>query len=139
MNTTILIIEDNKPLRTSLARILRNEGYTVIEAEYGMQGIVFAREHSPDLILSDIAMPDMDGYEVLNALQSIVGTTPFVFLTAKAEEQDLRRALSNGADDYIIKPVETSELLSVIRTYLVKYRSVLRSTHRAPVSNLDER
>ena len=115
----VLVIEDEAPIRRNLARMLTAEGYRVLTAPDGVDGIVIAREQLPQLILCDILMPRMDGYEVLSALRSDAGTAaiPFVFLTASADKDDRSRGLASGARDYITKPFKLTELLAVVRKY----------------------
>lgn len=113
----ILIIEDNSDIRESTAEILELTGeYTVIVAEEGKTGVEMAMKHHPDLILCDIMMPELDGYGVLYMLGKHEETQhiPFIFLTAKTEKADLRKAMEMGADDYLTKPFDDMELLNAI-------------------------
>jgi DNA-binding NarL/FixJ family response regulator len=113
---TILVIEDQPDMRENIATILAMEDYAVLEAPDGQHGISLAREEKPDLILCDVMMPQMDGHQVLHALRedhSIAGT-PFIFLTARGEKQDLRAGMNLGADDYLTKPVSAEDLLNAI-------------------------
>jgi DNA-binding response OmpR family regulator len=122
---TILVIEDQPDMRENLATILEMEQFAVLVAENGRQGLRIAREAKPDLILCDVMMPEMDGHAVLTSLrmdQSIAGT-PFVFLTAKGEKQDLRDGMTLGADDYLAKPVGAEELLTTISARLAREES----------------
>ncbi len=118
----ILLIEDNPEVRENTAEILELANYDVVTAENGKIGVAKAREHNPDLIVSDIMMPEMDGYGVLYMLGKDVETAsiPFIFLTAKAEQEDFRKGLSQGADDYLTKPFDERELLEVIERRLKK-------------------
>lgn len=122
----ILIIEDNILLRENIADALELEGYKVIHAENGHTGIARAREFNPDLILCDIIMPDMKGYEVLKLLKSddVQVPFPFIFITALSERKDFREGMELGADDYLVKPFSISELLNAINTQLAKHSSV---------------
>ncbi len=121
-NYKILVIEDTADVRENIAEILESENYEVYKAENGTIGVEVAEKVQPDLILCDIMMPQMDGYEVLEALRKKVSTstTPFVFLTAKNTREDLRRGMALGADDYISKPFTIDELLNSIKTRLGK-------------------
>jgi CRP-like cAMP-binding protein/CheY-like chemotaxis protein len=121
---TILIIEDNNDIRESTAEILELAGYTVYQSENGKQGVDLAYQHKPDLILCDIMMPELDGYGVLYMLSKNVETasTPFIFLTAKAERVDFRKGMEMGADDYLTKPFDDIELLNAIESRLEKKR-----------------
>lgn len=113
----ILIIEDNSDIRESTAEILELTGeYSVLVAEEGKTGVDMAIKHMPDLILCDIMMPELDGYGVLYMLSKHENTQqiPFIFLTAKTEKADLRKAMEMGADDYLTKPFDDMELLNAI-------------------------
>lgn len=118
----ILVIEDTADVRENIAEILESEKYEVFKAENGKIGVEIAYKTQPDLILCDVMMPEMDGYEVLETLRKQVttSTTPFVFLTAKNTREDLRRGMDLGADDYISKPFTIDELLLGIKTRLAK-------------------
>jgi DNA-binding NarL/FixJ family response regulator len=116
----ILLIEDQRPMRESLALTLEMEGFCVISAEGGRLGLELARMEIPDLVLCDIMMPDVDGHAVLGELRRDARTAaiPFIFLTAKGEKPDLRAGMNLGADDYLVKPVPKTELLDAIRARL---------------------
>ena len=118
MSKTILLIEDNLEMRENTAEIIELANYKVLTAENGKQGVELAKEHLPDLIICDIMMPEMDGYGVLYILSKDPQTCsiPFVFLTAKAEKSEFRKGMNLGADDYVTKPYEEMELLSVIES-----------------------
>ena len=122
--TRILIIEDEPAMRANLEDILELEGFAPLLAANGREGIRQARQEQPDLILCDILMPDMGGYEVLEALREDESTMriPFVFLTAKGERGDVRQGMELGADDYLIKPVRVDELLRAINSRLERRR-----------------
>jgi DNA-binding NarL/FixJ family response regulator len=121
---TILVIEDQPIMRHKTATILKMEGYDVLEAPDGAEGIRLAHEELPDLILCDIMMPDRDGYEVLQAVRvnRATATTPFIFLTAKGEKRDLRAGMNLGADDYLVKPTPRNELLEAIHARFDRQR-----------------
>jgi DNA-binding NarL/FixJ family response regulator len=116
----ILVIEDEAEMRRNLVTVLRLEGYQPIAAEHGRLGLDAALNQSPDLILCDVMMPELDGYGVLKALRENPSTSliPFIFLTAKGERDDLRSGMNLGADDYLTKPVAKSELLAAITARL---------------------
>ena len=120
----ILIIEDTQSIRDELRDILRFEGYEVITAENGQEGIDVAKEELPDLILCDIMMPVKDGYEVFAEIQhtSNLKHTPFIFLTAKATTDNIRKGMILGADDYITKPFNVDLLINSISSRLEKER-----------------
>lgn len=113
---TILLIEDDHDMRENTAEILELANYRVMKAENGKRGIEMARQNLPDLVLCDIMMPELDGYGVLHLLGRDPATAevPFVFLSAKAERGDIRKGMELGADDYLTKPFEESELLNAI-------------------------
>lgn len=114
---TILVIDDEAELREELLDILAFEDFNAIEAANGTEGIAKARKESPDLIICDVGMPDMDGYQVLETLQkeSSTATIPFIFLTAFADHANQRRGMSLGADDYMTKPFTKEDLLTAIQ------------------------
>ena len=113
---TILLIEDDTDMRENTAEILELANYHVIKAENGKRGVELARRSAPDLVLCDIMMPELDGYGVLHLLGRDPATAevPFIFLSAKAERSDMRKGMELGADDYLTKPFEESELLNAI-------------------------
>lgn len=119
---TILVIEDDELIRQNLLEILELEGFRAIEAENGRVGIQKATAFLPDLVLCDVCMPELDGYEVLESLRSTpqTSTIPVVFLTAKTEPSDMRRGMNLGADDYLVKPCSVNELISAISCRLKK-------------------
>ncbi|TYR35507.1 response regulator [Sphingobacterium phlebotomi] len=119
MSKTILIIEDNFEIREGTAEILSLTGeYKVLTAVNGKEGVDMAFKHQPDLILCDIMMPELDGYGVLYMLSKNESTAdiPFIFLTAKTERTDIRKAMEMGADDYLTKPFDDIELLNAIES-----------------------
>jgi len=124
--TTILIIEDVEALREEIMEALSYEGFDVMGAENGVVGVQIAKTYLPDLIICDIAMPELDGYGTLVALrqESKTSMIPFIFLTAMTEKADMRQAMQLGADDYLTKPFTSSELLKAIASRLQKYNSV---------------
>jgi two-component system sensor histidine kinase/response regulator len=124
--TTILVIEDEWELRKNILKMLTFEGFEAVGAEDGRQGIDLAREREPDLILCDVMMPYVDGYQVLSTLHGEPKTRliPFIFLTARAERDDLRLGMKLGADDYLTKPFTQDELLGAIETRLQRAQVV---------------
>ncbi|NNM95054.1 MAG: response regulator [Bacteroidia bacterium] len=119
----ILLIEDNLEMRENIAEMLTLAGYQTFTAENGKLGLEAAKRNKPNLILCDIMMPELDGYGVFHILSkdSDLGSIPFIFLTAKAEKGDIRKGMNMGADDYLTKPVEETELLHAIDTRLKRY------------------
>ncbi|WP_140936808.1 response regulator [Sphingobacterium lumbrici] len=128
---TILIIEDNLEIREGTAEILElTGGYNILTAEDGKIGVEMATKHLPDLILCDIMMPELDGYGVLYMLNKYDSTAniPFIFLTAKSERADMRKAMEMGADDYLIKPFDDIELFNAIESRFRKRDKLLLNT-----------
>jgi len=113
---TILLIEDDADMRDNTAEILELADYRVLKAENGRRGVEIARKESPDLVLCDIMMPELDGHGVLYLLGRDPATAeiPFIFLSAKAERSDVRKGMELGADDYLTKPYEEGELLNAV-------------------------
>ncbi|MFD2937878.1 response regulator [Spirosoma flavum] len=124
MTPQLLIIEDEDQIRENLVELLTLSGFKVAAASTGMSGVSQALQHPPDLILCDITMPQMDGYQVLETVRAspFIAHVPFVFLTAKADMVDLRRGMDLGADDYLTKPFTTKDLLAAIDTRLKRYQ-----------------
>jgi CRP/FNR family transcriptional regulator, cyclic AMP receptor protein len=118
----ILLIEDNDDIRNNTAEILELSNYKVVVAENGKIGVEQALAHKPDLIICDIMMPVLDGYGVLHAVHKNdeIKNTPFIFLTAKTERGDFRKGMELGADDYITKPFDGTELLNAVDSRLRK-------------------
>ncbi len=119
----ILIIEDEKPMRTALKDVLEGEGYRALTAADGGSGLQRAIEEKPDLIVLDIMMPKLDGYAVCAELRRLANPVPILMLTAKGQVEDRVTGLDAGADDYLTKPFSTEELLA-------RVRALLRRTHR---------
>ena len=130
----ILLIEDNPDVRENTAEILELAGYEIDTAENGKVGVAKTQDVHYDLIICDIMMPELDGYGVLHILNKNPKTSsiPFIFLTAKAEKSDFRKGMNMGADDYLTKPFDETDLLDAIELRLQKSASI-----KAP-SNLDD-
>lgn len=124
----ILVIEDDFSVRSNILDLLEAEDFNAIGAENGFIGALWAQQHSPDLIICDVMMPEVDGYEVLNALRSqpTTATIPFIFLTAMADKTNIRYGMELGADDYVTKPFTTEELLNAIATRFAKQDAVMQ-------------
>jgi CRP-like cAMP-binding protein/CheY-like chemotaxis protein len=118
----ILIIEDNPEVRENTSEILDLAGYKVVTAHNGKAGVELAQKESPDLIICDIMMPELDGYGVLHILNMKPETAgiPFIFLTAKTEKTDIRKGMNLGADDYLTKPFDDTDLLNAIEARMRK-------------------
>ncbi|MFQ3679887.1 MAG: response regulator [Pseudanabaenaceae cyanobacterium] len=135
--THILLVEDNPTVLSNLRKLLESEGFTVAAATNGREGIAAAQQTPPDLIVCDIMMPEMSGYEVLTALrqQTATATVPFIFLTAKTERRDFRQGMELGADDFLTKPFTRDELLEAVRAQLDKQKT-LDERYRQQVDEL---
>ncbi len=120
----LLIIDDDVHFLDNLADILIYRNYDVKKARNGNDGLTIAKEFLPDLILCDVSMPELDGYQLLEKLKKNNTTfnIPFIFLTGKADTTELRHGMELGADDYLTKPVKTPELLRAIETRLDKHQ-----------------
>jgi DNA-binding response OmpR family regulator len=118
----ILIVEDEVPMRTALRDCLESEGYRVLTAADGASGLERAVREKPDLILLDIMMPRLDGYAVCAQLRRLANPVPLLMLTAKGQIEDRVRGLDAGADDYLVKPFSTEELLARVRSLLRRAR-----------------
>ncbi len=129
----ILVIEDEAPLREEILEWLGFEGYEALGTGNGQEGIALARQWLPDLILTDLRMPEVDGYRVLLELRAIPATAmiPIIIISALAERQDMRRGLELGAEDYITKPFSRDELFRAIQTQLEKQRLLQQQREQA--------
>jgi len=135
----ILIIEDNLEVRENTMDILSLANYEVLSAENGKIGVDVAQREKPDLIICDIMMPDLDGYGVLHILSKNEETAgiPFIFLSAKAEKSDVRKGMDLGADDYLTKPFDDTDLLNAIEARLKKF-DVQQKQYDATPEGLDK-
>ncbi|MBL9116859.1 MAG: response regulator transcription factor [Verrucomicrobiaceae bacterium] len=129
----ILIIEDQAPMRRNIALLLQMEGFETFTAANGKEGLAAAQKEKPDLILCDVMMPELDGYGVIQALRQDPAfvTTPFIFLTAKSDRNDLRTGMNYGADDYLTKPVVREDLLAAVQSRLAKAGAMQRALDEA--------
>lgn len=126
----ILVIEDEPDVRENIQEILELDNFATITAENGLLGVQLAKEYHPDLIVCDVMMPELDGYQVLEALRqnTITATIPLIFLTAKVERSDFRLGMELGADDYLTKPFTRIELIKAITTRFEKQASAEQKT-----------
>jgi DNA-binding NarL/FixJ family response regulator len=122
----VLLIEDQAPMRRNIALMLKMEGFETETAENGREGLEKVRAFKPDLVLCDVMMPEMDGHTVIQHLRADKETalTPFIFLTAQSDKNDLRIGMNYGADDYLTKPVIREDLLAAIETRLDRAEAV---------------
>ena len=128
MNERILIIEDEAPMRAALEDLLAAEGYRALTAADGARGLERALAEKPDLILLDVMMPKLDGFALCAELRRHANAVPVLMLTAKGQIEDRVHGLDAGADDYLVKPFSTEELLARVRALL---RRVERKTRTA--------
>ena len=125
----ILIIEDERPMRTALQDCLQSEGYRVMTADQGEAGLERAIAEKPDLILLDIMLPRLDGFAVCAELRRLEIHTPILMLTAKGQVEDRVTGLDCGADDYLVKPFSTDELLARVRALLRRTQRQQKALH----------
>ncbi|MGR3274301.1 response regulator [Acaryochloris sp. 'Moss Beach'] len=127
----ILVIEDEELVRANIAELLDAEEHDVVTAENGFLGALWAQEHLPELIICDVMMPELNGYEVLETLSENSDTAmiPFIFLTAMADKTEIRQGMTSGADDYLTKPFSRAELLEAVNTRLAK-REIVQSKYK---------
>ncbi len=122
---TILTIEDDEIFRRAITKYLVKSGFEVVVASTGREGIVKAMENSPDLIVCDLAMPGMDGFEVLAALrkEDRLASIPVIFLSGRAEPRQVREGMNYGADDYLTKPLDLADLVKAVKARLTRRQS----------------
>jgi len=132
---TILVIEDEPQMQRFLRIVLQGQGYSFIEAQTGQEGLVQAATRSPDIILLDLGLPDIDGLEVTRRLREW-SDIPIIVLSAREQEQDKIKALDAGADDYLTKPFGAGELLARIRV-AVRHKVMRQAGQGEPVFILD--
>ena len=130
MANTVLVVEDEANLLAALSYNLGREGYEVLTAENGEAGLALARQHDPDLVILDVMLPILDGFEVCRELRKD-SAVPILMLTAKGEEIDRVVGLELGADDYVTKPFSTRELMARVRNMLRRTAHVSRVAHDA--------
>jgi len=117
---TVLIVEDNTTIRENISEILELRGYAVLVAINGKIGLAIAKEKKPDIILCDIMMPEMDGYNVFSSLKDSpdIANIPFIFITGSADKRDVEHGLIVGANGYITKPFEGNDLCATVERCL---------------------
>jgi CheY-like chemotaxis protein len=118
----ILVIDDNEDVRSIVTTVLRNFGFEVREAASGESGIRMVLEEKPDLIISDVRMPGMDGHHLLSAIRELQSTAaiPFILMTGSGSRDDFRRSMVSGADDYLQKPFTPDELIETVLSRLIR-------------------
>ncbi|MBK7895065.1 MAG: response regulator transcription factor [Candidatus Promineifilaceae bacterium] len=135
----VLVVDDESRMRRFIRMNMELEGYQIIEAENGLVALEQIRQHTPDLVIMDVMMPEMDGFETLKLLREI-STVPVILLTVKSDEDDKIQGLSLGADDYVTKPFSPRELVTRVTAVLRRAewpapppRTVLRIDDRLSV------
>ena len=136
-NRSILVVDDEEKMVRFIRWNLEHDGFLVVSAYKGMQAIDEIRKEMPDLVLLDVMMPDMDGFEVLKLIREN-GNVPVIMLTAKGEEDDRVRGLELGADDYITKPFSLRELVSRVKAVLRRTEAA-NPTARSELFQVDDR
>ncbi|MBN1301103.1 MAG: response regulator [Melioribacteraceae bacterium] len=121
----VLVVEDSSEVLSNILQLLEIRGYETVAAENGKIGLELATRERPDVIISDVTMPELDGYNLLTELRKnpLTENIPFIFLTAKVGKNDFRRGMVSGADDYVTKPFRAKDLLDAIETRLAKKRA----------------
>ena len=127
MNERILIVEDETPMRTALADLFGSVGYRVLTAADGESGLKRALDEKPDLIVLDVMMPGLDGFALCVELRRLANDVPVLMLTAKGQIEDRVTGLDAGADDYLVKPFSTMELLARVRALLRRVERKIKS------------
>lgn len=136
---TILVVDDEQDLLDLIEYNLRKEGFNVIKAENGEDGIQIAKEMKPDLVLLDIMMPRMDGIEVCDKMRedAELKQIPIIFLTARSDEKTEVEGLNKGADDFITKPISTTKLISRIKAVLRRFENPEEAVKKLAVHDLE--
>ena len=137
MAKTILVVEDERNIVDILTFNLRREGYDTLEALDGAAGLRLALERDPDLILLDLMLPKMDGFQVCRTLREQGRATPIIMLTAREEETDKVLGLELGADDYITKPFSMRELLARVKSNIRRSEMLSRAAPKSAANRLD--
>ncbi|MEQ8524244.1 response regulator transcription factor [Gracilimonas sp.] len=135
---TILVVDDEKDLLDLIEYNLKKEGFAVLKAENGEEGIKIAKEHKPDLVLMDIMMPKMDGMEAVEKMRGDddLKSIPIIFLTARSDEKTEVEGLDKGGDDYITKPISTTKLISRIKAVMRRFDETTEDVNRLDVHDL---
>jgi len=138
--TQVLVVEDDEALLEGIAEILEDAGYEVIKATNGLEGLRELTEHRPDIVVSDIVMPEMDGYGFLRATRQLSygATIPFLFLTARTAKEDVRLAKQIGVEDYLPKPFEPEDLIVAIENAL-RRSAAMRSERDSYLAEMQRR
>lgn len=135
---TILVVDDEQDILDLIEYNLQKEGFDVLKAEDGLEGMEMARKHTPSLVLLDIMMPKMDGLEVVERMREDpkLKNIPIIFLTARGDEKTEVEGLDKGADDYITKPISTVKLISRIKAVLRRFEETSQSPDKIKVHDI---
>lgn len=135
---TILVVDDEQDLLDLIEYNLKKEGFDVLKAEDGLEGIEMARKYHPNLVLLDIMMPKMDGFEVVERMRDDpkLKHIPIIFLTARGDEKTEVEGLDKGGDDYITKPISTTKLISRIKAVLRRFEETQEITDKIEVHDI---
>lgn len=135
---TILVVDDEEDLLDLIEYNLKKEGFDVLKAQDGQEGIEVAREHNPNLVLLDIMMPKMDGLEVVERMRKDkkLKKIPIIFLTARGDEKTEVEGLDKGGDDYITKPISTTKLISRIKAVLRRFEETEEMADKIEVHDI---
>lgn len=138
-NKTILVVDDEKDLLDLIEYNLKKEGFQVLKAENGEQGIALAKQSKPDLVLLDIMMPKMDGLEAVEIMRKDddLKRIPIIFLTARSDEKTEVEGLNKGGDDYITKPISTTKLISRIKAVMRRFDETQEAQNKLDVHDLE--
>lgn len=119
---SILVIDDKEDIRNLIKAVLDNYGFSVLEAANGRLGVQMLQQHKPDLVICDVNMPGMDGYETLGAVResATMSPIPFILMTGLVSRDGFRRGMVCGADDYLVKPFTTDELVEAVMSRLAR-------------------
>ncbi|QQS37225.1 MAG: response regulator [Ignavibacteriales bacterium] len=126
MNDLVLVVEDENDVRSNLEDILLNQNYNVMISSSCEAAIEAANHNKPDIVISDIILPGLSGYDLLNYFRKnpMLSSVPFVFLSSKTSDDDLRYAMNLGADDYLKKPFRATDLIRVITTRIKRKKEL---------------
>ena len=118
----IVVMDDDAGTRMLVSQVLKKDGYDVLAADNGAGGLRLIQEHKPDLVISDVQMPEMDGFQVIEHVRADaeLAATPIILLTSLAERSHMRHGMTSGADDYLTKPFTPAELRSAVNAQLNK-------------------
>ena len=136
---TILVVDDEKDLLDLIEYNLKKEGFKVLKAENGKEGIDVAKEHKPNLVLLDIMMPKMDGLEAVEIMRKDddLKRIPIIFLTARSDENTEIEGLNKGGDDFITKPISTTKLVSRIKAVMRRFEDTAEVLNKLEVHDLE--